>query len=197
MKRTMFLAVVLSGLAMLFAAGSCATWRGRAAADYYPLRKGATWTYRATSYADAKPAESVINVVRVVEAENGEFIVRQGEDVHTFVLSPQGVAKKKTGAFILKEPLEKGGQWEIDVSGKGMRLSGKAVVVEKGVPLDVSGTSYSDCLTVEERYDSFWRRVASYCPGVGLVKEEFFETEKGAEKLLRKAELLAHEAGAE
>ena len=172
---------------------ACSTLKSYGVADYYPLKKDAAWTYRVTVYEHSAQGDSVVSTVRVVDEKDGTFTVKQGGETNSFVHTDQGFMRAKGGTYILKEPVEKDAAWEIEVSGEGMTLKGKANVTEKGVTATVMGKTFEQCIVVVEAYEKIFRRVATYCPRVGLVREEFFETVKGGDKLIRRAELLAHQ----
>lgn len=191
MKRLIIVACALLLLA------SCSAFKSYGVTDYYPLKKDAAWTYRVTVFEHSAQGDSVVSTVRVVDEKDGTFTVRQGAETNSFVHSDQGFQRTKGGTFILKEPVEKDAAWEIEVTGDGMTLKGKACITEKGVTATVIGKTFEQCIVVVEAYEKIWRRVATYCPGVGLVREEFFETVKGADKLIRRAELLAHQDAGE
>ncbi|MBI5529814.1 MAG: hypothetical protein HY897_26115 [Deltaproteobacteria bacterium] len=184
-------------LVAVVVAASCSFMKRHSVADYYPLRKDAAWTYRVTTYEQGPAGESLVRTARVMSETGGEFLVKQGDESYTYVRTPEGIMKGRSRSFILKEPVEADAAWTIEVSGGGLTLSGNARVAAVGAAATVPAGQFTDCAVVEETYQRVGRHVSTYCPGTGLVKLEVFETFGNSEKLLRKAELLAHEAGAQ
>jgi hypothetical protein len=186
---------VVPGCLVIAVLASCSLSKRHSIADLYPLRKDAAWTYRVTTYEHGPAGESLVRTARVVSETGGEFLVKQGEESYTYIRTPEGIMKGRSRSFILKEPVEAEATWTIEVSGGGLTLSGQARVAAVGVAATVPAGQFADCTVIEETYQNVGRHVSTYCPGTGLVRLEVFETFGNNEKLLRKAELLAHEAG--
>ena len=189
--------IVIAAALLALAAAGCSVFKSHGVADYYPLKKDAAWTYRVTSYEHTAAGESLVRTARVTGEKDGEFQLQQGEERYAYLLSKEGLMKAKSRTFILKEPLDVGAAWAIEVSGGGITLQGQAAITAKGVEASASGRTYKDCVVVQETYQNIGRHVTTYCAGVGMVKLEVYETEKGGEKLLRKAERLATQGAAE
>lgn len=189
--------IVIAAAVLAVAATACSSFKSYGVADYYPLKKDAAWTYRVTSYEHTAAGESLVRTARVTGEKDGEFQLQQGEERYAYLLTKEGLMKAKSRSFILKEPLDVGATWAIEVSGGGITLQGQATIIAKGVETAVTGRAYKDCVVVQETYQNIGRHLTTYCPGVGMVKLEVYEADKGAERLLRKAELLATQGATE
>ena len=186
--------IIAAGLTALLAV-ACPSIKAYRVADYYPLAKDAVWTYRVTTFEQDPKGESMVRTARVVGEKDGEFQLRQGDDSFSYLKTPEGIMKAKSRNFLIKEPVEKGATWKVDVSGGGMAITGSARVTAKGIETRAGSSTFADCAVVEETFEGVGRHVSTYCPGTGLVKLEVYEAAKGAEKLIYKAELLAYQAG--
>ncbi|MEZ4406952.1 MAG: hypothetical protein R3A52_10800 [Polyangiales bacterium] len=102
---------LLLGLAL--AAGCASTQRptrprGPAtAADFFPLRRGAAWSFDTDTHFGG---DTTLSVLSVVEANPPEFSVRSGRRVERYELRADGVVRE--GEYLLHDPIRQGATWE-------------------------------------------------------------------------------------
>lgn len=147
---------------------SCATRAGRptelAVADdalaYYPLLPGWGWAYDLE-----RDGTSVLALYAVVERRADFAVVEHAGERIAYDLTPDGIARRDGGDYILKTPVRGAASWPI--------AAGTASIVEVAKNVTVPAGSYRDCAVVEEARHAP-ERVArtTYCPGIGPVEIE-------------------------
>ncbi|MFA6032472.1 MAG: hypothetical protein WC889_06195 [Myxococcota bacterium] len=155
--------------------------------DYYPLKKGMSWTYRALSFEKDTAGEPTVLITRVAEEQDGVFVLVQGDSRIKYRYDDNGLLKVKSGAYAIKKPILTGASWPISVGG----VNGTARILETASTVAAGSHSYERCLIIEDVYPKVARHVSWYCPPAGLVKFEEYELHGSREVLLNRVELLA------
>jgi len=161
--------------------------------DYYPMKKGYVWSYRINTFENNLEGTSSVCTTRIIDEKNGEFTLSQGDKSFTYKIDASGYSKTKSGAYILKKPINKGSTWEIETNG----MKGTAKILDNDADVTVLENKYEDCVVVEESYTGIARLISTYCPNVGLVKLEEYAILNGREILGNKVELLGFSRGVE
>jgi hypothetical protein len=169
MKRPRLLSLVLCLLSLGCATAGTAPPAAPAApppeeaAAYYPLAPGWKWAYTIERGEDRMLATYAV-LERIAETA----IVKAGEERLTYVVMPDGVARREglnVGDYLLKSPVRAGASWPI--------AGGEARVVSVGRTLTVPGGTFPACATVEENRSNPQRVVRTvYAAGVGPVMLE-------------------------
>lgn len=81
--------------------------------DYYPLKPGASWTYRLISYEEKEKGDPSVLRSKVVSAEGGEYAVSQGQAVIRYSFDQSGLLRKGSGTYAFKAPISKGASWDV------------------------------------------------------------------------------------
>jgi hypothetical protein len=164
-------------LVAAFSLSACASGGGRAggstgelgstttAADYVPLKPGASWTYDV-----AYPGQNGEMTVTLVGEKDG-FVIDDKNGA--FRLTQDGLRDRDR--YLIKHPLVAGTKWSSVVGPSAVE---HAEIVSVGSPCETVGGAFADCLVVLSQI----RRDASmslrirwtWAKGVGLAK---FETE--------------------
>jgi hypothetical protein len=133
------------------------------AAAYYPLAPGWKWAYTIERGGDRMLATYAV-LERIAETA----IVKAGEERLTYVVMPDGVARREglnVGDYLLKTPVRAGASWPL--------AGGEAHVVAVGRTVTVPAGTFPSCATVEESRSSPQRVVRTvYAAGVGPVMLE-------------------------
>ena len=188
MKKIILPLLMVTALAVLSACASGGSTGGVKFrfTDYYPLKVGNTWTYRATSFGDTN--ESAILTAKVTGEKGGVYTIAQGQGTFSYTYDKFGLMKVKSRAYLLKDPIVSGATWQVTIEG----MQGTAKVIEAGVKIDVPAGTYESCAIIEEVFAGITKLVSSYCPGVGLVRLEEYSLARSSADLVTKVELLAY-----
>jgi len=180
--------------------------RGYSASDFYPLGVGNEWQYKHTYYTKEMvgPEHSKILISRKEDKGKGtvEF---GGENGAIFLYKTKDGILSASGFLILKDPLEPGTQWTSGIYNYDQR---QHLVEAVGLAVSVQEKKYTDCIRIISRSDfrAFVRDGQSvylslesrdlYCPNVGPVVMETFETtQSGSRKLVSRSELISFKQG--
>lgn len=183
--------VLLSFFAAVLLAAPAAAQPPMGDMDYFPLKKGTTWTYNAggMTVTVRVVGEDMIGknmCARLETSLNGMVL----NDEHVTVLQ-DGVYRCATGRqevkpplLILKLPPKKGVEWSVNSASAGEKVTGKFVSGEEEIPVTyekaekdkkdkkvkkvkVVTVTGRDILVNGQRVTL----TSSYAPGVGMVKQ--------------------------
>lgn len=146
-------------------------------ADYFPLALGTVWSYRATI---AGGPSDVLVISRVASRVGTRAMLSDdlgyNDEGDTLYRLPSGTP-------VLKTPIAAAASWPV-TDGIAKIVSIDAVVV-------TPGGSYASCVVVEELMTDR-RRVVSYAPGVGPVREEIYARDPAGETLISRTLLQSY-----
>jgi len=136
---------------------------GTRAERYFPLVDGYVYLYATTT----ERGDDGILIARVHRSGDRDGELRFPSGVKRFRYTTEGVMLADTGAFVLKEPIERGATWRGEHGGQT-----QVIAVE--VTIDVPAGQYTGCVqTLEERLgDRPVRFISTFCPDVGVVSLE-------------------------
>lgn len=164
MKRVLLgaLAVVAAvGCVKRLDAGTPGGGGGADAAIYYPLAVGNRWTYQVKLLGEA--SEQTVRIEREV---GGVFFDNQGGQLSVDAF---GITDRKR--YLLREPVEAGGEWTNVVS---VSSTERYRILEVGPPCVVPAGRFERCVRVESRnrLDAKTTLVneITFAPRVGIVR---------------------------
>lgn len=156
----------LSALIVFSVLGACASTpqrvhaRGPAvAAEFFPLRRGAAWSFDTDTHLGG---DTTLSVLRVAEANPPEFSVRSGRRLERYALRTDGVERE--GEFILRDPLRVGTTWQGSTANR-------YEIVSIAPHRVVNGQSFDEVVEVRKR--STATRIDTttwYARGVGPIE---------------------------
>ncbi len=128
-------------------------------ADFYPLSAGNAWSYD----VDTGDASTTLATTRVESSVEGFAVVRTGESVVQYELSPHGIRLASEKAWLIRSPLRVGSSWP----ARGGR---SAQLVSTDTSIETPAGAFVACLEVVERGGELDLEVRTvYCPRVGPV----------------------------
>lgn len=155
--------------------------------NYFPVREGNYWIYKAGTFTQKKSVTSIENVdnnekLCTIETQNFMGGMRGVTTIEDYKISSDGVKKiakgfePKWGNPILKFPLVVGNTWSVKDPTKG--FNGKSLGMKKYKIVSISAIvntpagKFKNCIKIISTYiNTGLNWVYYYAPDVGLVKD--------------------------
>ncbi len=176
------------------------------AIDFYPLAVGNEWHYKHTYYTKETVGPHDSKILISSRADKGAGTVEfRGENGAVFMYRTTGGILSASGFQILKNPLDPGAHWTSGIYNYDQREHRVDAV---RLTISVEGKTYTDCIRIishsdfhslvrdGQSVDLLFESSDAYCPKVGPVLMETFETTKsGSRTLVSRSELISFKQG--